>query len=168
MAIYLCGSRSKPEESGALLRPNFRIMESIQEGARAMSTQATGTFQMKSWDEKPIAETEGAPKLTHTSTGYSYSGALTGDGTSDGTIFYTDDAHASFIAMERIVGSIGDRKGSFVLQQSGTYEGMVARWSATIIPGSGTGDLRGIQGRGSFTAKHGDENHSYTLEVEFE
>jgi hypothetical protein len=133
-----------------------------------MSTHAVGTFAMKSWDEKPIHEMDNAPKLTHTNVVYAYTGEITGDGTAEDLIVYNDDTHAGFVGLERVVGRIGERSGSFVLQHSGTYEGTLAKWSVTVVPGSGTGDLRGLRGHGEMTARHGDENHPYTLELDFE
>jgi hypothetical protein len=78
-----------------------------------MNTKAEGSFQMKSWDEKPIQETEGAPKLTHAGVAFSYGGDLTGEGTTEYLLFYSAETTATFIGMERVVGSIGGRSGSF-------------------------------------------------------
>jgi hypothetical protein len=50
---------------------------------------------------------------------------------------------------------IGDRKGSFVLETVGEFDGAEARWSATVIAGSGTGDLEDLSGSGTFRAPHG-------------
>jgi hypothetical protein len=48
--------------------------------------------------------------------------------------------------------------GSFaLLQTDGTFAGSEARGELAVVPGSGTGDLRGLHGRGRFSAPHGGE-----------
>jgi hypothetical protein len=53
---------------------------------------------------------------------------------------------ASFVGIERVGGSIGGKKGTFLLQVRGTVVGreMGAEWF--VIPGSGTVELRGLRG----------------------
>jgi hypothetical protein len=138
------------------------------EGDPDMSTHETGTFQMKSWEEKPVDEIEGAPKLTRTSVVYAYSGPIAGEGNAQGLIFYNDEQHADFTGMERVQGRVGDRTGSFVLQHAGNYEGTVATWKVTVVPGSGTGELKGLRGTGHLVANHGDESHEYEFDYDFE
>ena len=45
----------------------------------------------------------------------------------------------------------------------GEFDGAEARWSATVIRGSGAGDLEDLTGSGSFRAPHGS-----TAEFELE
>jgi hypothetical protein len=42
-----------------------------------------------------------------------------------------------------------------VLQSTGAFDGGEASGPLTIVSGSGTGDLAGITGSGSFSAPHG-------------
>jgi hypothetical protein len=70
---------------------------------------------------------------------------------------YDDRGAASFVGFERIVGAIEDRSGSFVLQHVGTFDGRIAKAELLVVPGSGTGDLRDLTGRGSFLAGMGPE-----------
>lgn len=106
-----------------------------------MSTRATGTFEVKSWDEKTYEELEGAGKLTRASVAYSYKGEIEGEGQEEFLMMYPDEKSASFVEMQRIVGSVGGRSGSFVLQGSGTFEGGAAKGTWSVVPGSGTGEL---------------------------
>jgi Protein of unknown function (DUF3224) len=57
----------------------------------------------------------------------------------------------------RIVGRIGGRTGSFVLQHVGTFDGQTAKAELLVVSGSGTGDLRELKGSGSFLAGMGPE-----------
>ncbi len=111
-----------------------------------MSTQATATFQVKSWDEKPYNEIDDGPKLTRVSVTKSFSGDIEGEGTLEYLMIQRDDGSASFVGLERVVGRVGDRSGSFVLQHLGTYEEGTAKATFSVVPGSGTADLRGLRG----------------------
>jgi hypothetical protein len=63
------------------------------------------------------------------------------------------------------VGRIGDRVGTFVLRRTGVFESGQAKESYSVVPGSGTGGLRGLRGDGSSAVGHGTE-HSVTLDYE--
>jgi hypothetical protein len=64
---------------------------------------------------------------------------------------------------------VGGRRGSFVLQSSGTYADNTARVTWFVVPGSGTDELAGLSGQGGYTSGHEDyPNVPYTLEYEFE
>jgi Protein of unknown function (DUF3224) len=56
---------------------------------------------------------------------------------------------SSYVARERIVGTLVGREGSFVLEHRGSSgEGHPAGMEATVVHGSGTGALTGITGSG--------------------
>jgi hypothetical protein len=122
-----------------------------------MSIHATCTFEIKSWEEKLYDETAGAPKLARASVTEAFQGDIEGEGTVEYLMMYRDDGSASFVYVERVAGRIGGRSGSFVLQGSGEFEGMTAKGARLVVPGSGTGELRGLRGEGVFVAHHGPE-----------
>ena len=132
-----------------------------------MSTHATATFEVKSWDEKPYDEMDGAPKLTRASITKSFEGDIEGEATLEYLMVHRDDGSANFVGLERIVGRLGDRSGSFVLQHSGTFEGGTAKATWFVVPGSGTGDMRGLRGEGGFASGHAD-SYLITLDYDFE
>jgi Protein of unknown function (DUF3224) len=76
------------------------------------------------------------------------------------------DGSASFVGIERVTGSVGDRAGSFLLQDAGTLEGNTVNGEWFVIPGSGMGELNGLRGEGGFTAELG-EHASITLDYWF-
>ena len=129
-----------------------------------MTTQATATFTVESWDEVPWDEQADLPKLTRATVEKSLSGDLEGTSTTVWLMSYGADGSADFVGIERVKGTVGGRAGSFVLQHIGRYDEGAARASLGVIPGSGTGDLSGISGEGSFVA---DPNGSITLELSF-
>jgi hypothetical protein len=131
-----------------------------------MSIQATGTFKGKSWDEQPYSEVEGGPKLARAFVTNIFQGDVAGEGTLEYVMMYRVDGSCLYVGAERIVGSVGGRSGSFVLQHSGTYENGTAttRWS--VVPGCGSGELTGLRGEGGFAAGH-EGTVSYTLDYDF-
>ncbi len=133
-----------------------------------MSTHATGTFEGKSWDEKPYAESDGGRKLVRASVTNVYHGDIEGEGTLEYLMFYPESGGVPFIGMELIVGRIGDRSGSLVLQHDGVYENGTAKATWSVVPGSGTGDLRGLRGQGGFVGEHGQPSAKFTLDYDFE
>ena len=92
-----------------------------------MSTQATGTFKIDSWDEEP----------------------------------HGDDGYL------RVDGDVGGRSGSVVFQSTGAFDGSEAAGPLTIVPGTGTGELAGITGGGTFRAPMGGEP-ALSLDYDFE
>jgi Protein of unknown function (DUF3224) len=128
----------------------------------ASNGKATGTFTIKSWDEQPYAEVDGAPKLTQARVTATYGGDLDGEGTSTLVMAY-DGADATYSGYERVVGSLGGRSGSFVLRLAGGFEQGAARTTWTVVEGSGTGELTGLQGEGGYVAKQGEPEVAYEL-----
>ena len=130
-----------------------------------MKKRANARFAITSWDEKPYSEGEDLPKLTRASVVKAFSGDLEGEGRVEYTMMYRSDGTAAFVGLERVTGRLGDRTGSFVLQRIGVFEGGQATESYSVIAGSATGDLRGLQGEGRSSVGHGME-HPFTLEYE--
>ena len=132
------------------------------------TTRATGTYQVKSWDEKPYEDLEEGAKLTRASVTETFQGDIEGESTVEFLMMYPDASTASYVGMQRVVGSLGGRSGSFVLQVSGTFEGGLAQATWSVVPGSGMGELRGLRGEGGFPAQHGTSSVPYTLDYSFE
>jgi len=53
---------------------------------------------------------------------------------------------AGYVAMETLNGALSGRKGTFVLQHSGSMDRGQSQLSVTVVPDSGTGELRGLSG----------------------
>ena len=130
-----------------------------------MKQTAKARFAIKTWDEKPYSEGADQPKLTRASVDKTFTGDIVGEGHVEYIMMYRSDGTASFVGIERIVGRIGDKSGSFVLQRVGAFEDGQAKESYTVIPGSATGDLRGLAGEGRTAVGHGME-HPFELNYE--
>ena len=128
-----------------------------------MLTKAT--FKIKSWDEEPFDEPDEGPKLTRAHIMKSFHGDLSGTGNLMYVMTYLDSGVASFTGFEKVVGSLGGRKGSFVLRHTGSYDGEKATADYEVVTGSGTGELSGLSGKGGFSAGDALE-HDMTLDYE--
>ena len=74
------------------------------------------------------------------------------------------DNSAGYVAIERVEGILNGRKGSFVLQHSGTMNRGKYELTIHIVPDSGTGELTGLSG--IFTIQIADKKHYYELKYE--
>jgi hypothetical protein len=126
---------------------------------------ANARFAIKTWDEKPYGEVDGLPKLTRATVTKSLTGDLEGEGQVEYLMMYRSDGSATFVGFERIVGRLGGRTGSFVLQRTGVFEGGQAKETYSVVPGSATGELEGLRGEGRTAVGHGME-HPFTLDYE--
>src|SRR5512138_3542280 len=130
-----------------------------------MKKSANALFAIKSWDEKPYNEGQDLPKLTRATVTKTYIGDIAGEGQVEYLMMYRSDGSATFLGLERVVGEIGGKRGTFVLQRTGVFEDGVAKESYSVIPGSATGELRGLAADGSSSVGHGME-HPFTLSYE--
>jgi hypothetical protein len=71
------------------------------------------------------------------------------------------DGSAGYVAMERVIGTLRGRKGTFALQHSGSMTRGVPALSVTVVPDSGTDELAGLAG--AMDIKVADGLHSYTF-----
>ena len=117
-----------------------------------MSTEANCTFKITGWDEKPYQEFEGGAKLTRATVSQAYQGAISGEGFVEFLMSHAANGTASFVGMELVQGDVNGKSGSFVIQHVGTYDSGGARSAWSIVPGSGTGELTGISGKGNYVA----------------
>jgi hypothetical protein len=132
-----------------------------------MKQNANARFAIKKWDEKPYSEGADLPKLTRASVMKTFTGDIEGEGHVEYLMMYRADGSATFVGLERIDGRIGDKTGSFVLQRTGAFEGGQATETYSVVPGSATGELRGLVGDGSSSVGHGME-HPFVLSYELE
>jgi hypothetical protein len=128
---------------------------------------ANARFALKSWDEKPYSEGNGLPKLTRAAVAKTFTGDITGDGHVEYLMIYRPDGTAAFVGLERIVGSIAGKAGTFVLQRTGVFENGVAKETYFVVAGSGTGELQGLRGEGATAVGHGAE-FPFTLNFELD
>jgi hypothetical protein len=136
-----------------------------------MTTHASSTFKIAGWDEKTwdgraYNEVEGA-KLTHAVVKRTYEGDIQGESTSHVLMYYRDDGWVILNGFEQISGSIHGKRGSFVLEHSGTVENGIVKGRWSVVPSSATGDLKGLRGIGESDIDHAD-SYPFSLDYDFE
>lgn len=131
-----------------------------------MKHTANARFAIKGWDEKPYSEGQDLPKMTKASVTKSFTGDVAGEGHVEYLMMYRADGTATFVGLERITGTVAGKTGSFVLQRTGVFENGAANESYSVVPGSATGELRGLRGEGTSSVGHGSE-HPFVLDYEF-
>lgn len=86
----------------------------------------------------------------------SFSGDIEGVGVVEFLQAAGEDGSASFVGIERVTGKIAGKSGTFLLQDAGTVQGSLVSGQWFVIPGSGTGELKGLRGEGGFQANMGE------------
>ena len=135
-----------------------------------MSREAQARFSIRGWDEKTwdgrsAREVQGA-KLTHAEVTYRYEGDVEGTSTVHYLMHYREDGTGQFTALERFDGTVHGRAGGFVLQHSGTFDGMQVSGILAILAGSGTGELAGISGEARVDIAGHQESYPFVLVYE--
>jgi hypothetical protein len=92
-----------------------------------MKNVANSRFTITSWDEKPYSEGHDLPKLTRAVVVKTFAGDIVGEGHVEYLMMYRGDGSASFVGIERVVGNVAGKAGSFVLQRTGIFENGVRR-----------------------------------------
>ena len=124
--------------------------------------QAKGTFEVR---VVPLAADEGTDTggFGRLSIDKTFSGDLTG--TSKGQMvgaFTAVEGSAGYVALERVTGTLNGRKGSFILQHSGSMSKGTQNIVVTVVPDSGTEELTGLAGTMQIIIE--GKKHSYLFE----
>ena len=130
-------------------------------------TQAQGSFAVTAWQEDAYEEFDGGAKLTRAVVGQSFMGDIVGEGAVQWLMSYRDDGTARFVGLQRIAGTLDGHAGSFVLETSGDFDGKVVVGTWSVVTGSGSAELTGLRGTGTFNAPLGPEA-TFALEYELD
>jgi hypothetical protein len=68
---------------------------------------------------------------------------------------------AGYVAMERVTGILHGKRGSFVLQHSGTMSRGVPHLAISVVPDSGTEELVGLSGSMQIQIEQGQHFYSF-------
>lgn len=127
----------------------------------SVMTAAAGAFEVALRPLETSDTTEGS-RLGRMSLAKQFHGDLEATGTGEMLTAGTSvSGSAGYVAIERVVGALHGRKGSFVLQHAGTMTRGVPSLSITVVPDSGTGELEGLAGTMAITVANG--KHTYDM-----
>lgn len=127
-----------------------------------MSTRVSGSFSITM---TPLQEPQRSGRSTLGRMGLDkvYSGELAAQGKGEMLSAVTDTKGAAgYVAIEAISGTLQGRKGSFVVQHTGTMADGQQSLSITIVPHSGTDELERISGKLAIRIENGQ--HFYDLD----
>ena len=130
-----------------------------------MSTGATATFTIDSWDQEPYDESDGV-SLARARVTETFTGDL--DGTSVGNLLLVgaQDGSAAYVGIERVTGELQGRRGTFVLQHAVVMTSAGGgSMTLTVVPDSGTGGLRHLIGTAQID-RHEDGSHTFSMDYE--
>lgn len=119
---------------------------------------------MTSWEETTTREIESGLKITRSRASYNLEGSINGETSLDYSMVYLTSHMVLFLGFELISGTMDGRPGTLVLRHDGKFNNGVADTEVQIVPGSGTGALSRILGRGQITSDPADPRRA-TLEL---
>jgi hypothetical protein len=129
--------------------------------------QATGTFEIDSWNDEIYDKGDGA-SLGRTRLTKVFSGDLVGRSAVDLLAVSVpvagseEQQGAAYVAVERFTGSVRGRSGGFVLTHvASRAQGM----SVSVVDGSADGELAGLTGT-LHISRHEDGSHTYTFDYQ--
>jgi hypothetical protein len=119
-----------------------------------MTTQASAKLKITggnqiSFADPSVVDLE-TPKLTRGSFVSAYQGDLEGNEVLEELKCYTTPTTAKVYGLARFTGRLGDKSGSFVFEKIGQFEDGVLISTWTVVPDSGTGDLKNLRGKVDF------------------
>jgi hypothetical protein len=116
-----------------------------------MQIHLDAPFRLDTWDAVPDAAPADpdAPPTARVVLAKTYTGSdLTGSATGH-ALTTRGERGASYVAQERITGTLAGRTGSFVLEHGASMgEGVETVQWARVVAGSGSAGLRGLRGSG--------------------
>ena len=128
---------------------------------KIVSTKASGTFDVK---VVPVKEGDNAdPAMGRMLLDKQYHGPLEAKAQGQMLTAMTPvQESGAYVAVERVTGTLNGRRGSFMLQHSGTMTRGVYSLTITVVPDSGTEELTGLSGKLNITITEG--KHFYDFE----
>ena len=124
-----------------------------------------GAFEVTLTPQEPDAR-DGAEFLGRLAIAKSFHGEL--EATSLGQMLAArgdQPASAGYVAIERVTGTLGGRRGSFILQHSGHSNPDGQSLQINVVADSGTGELKGLTGSMKIIVTP-DGSHSYEFDYQ--
>ena len=126
-----------------------------------MTKHAHGTFEVQMLPQI-LHNQEAGPLLGRLALTKQFSGDLQAVGEGEMlTATTTVTGSAGYVAIERVMGTLAGRHGSFVLLHTGIMASGAQSLQITVVPDSGTGALTGLAGELLLTFPDG--THAYEL-----
>ena len=136
----------------------------FQTKGTTMSATAKGSFDVKTTPQ-PAAEADdtGIARLLLDK---QFHGDL--DAVSKGQMLAAGTASkgsAGYVAIEKVTGTLSGRKGSFILQHTGTMNKGVPALNVSVVPDSGTDQLTGLSGTMNIIIANGAHSYEFAYSL---
>ena len=123
---------------------------------------AEGPFDVKRNSEPPFDVVDGVT-LARATFEKRFSGPLEATSKVHMMSALTPEDSGAYVAVERVTGALAGKRGTFVLVHLGLGEGTERSLRVTVVPRSGTGELRGLAGEMNIIIQE-DGKHFYRFE----
>jgi hypothetical protein len=130
-------------------------------------TAAKGRTAVTVYKPFTYDEPRDGPKLNEVQLIETFTGDIQGEGKARVLQAQWADGSLEYTTIERVIGALAGRTGTFLLQVDGTVHGKHNKGAWSVTAGSGTGELRGLRGEGGFDAELG-RHGSWRLDYWFE
>lgn len=143
--------RSAPRSQGGLVSPG--------EGSCEPRTVAS-KVEVEKYDRSVLSEADASGvAIVETRLVEKFVGGIVGEGRATHLRLERSDGTGTLICYERIAGTIGGLRGSFLLKADGAMEpGPVVRGRWEIVSGSGTAELERLNGYAEFSAERDESS----------
>jgi hypothetical protein len=134
--------------------------------SNASSQQASGSFSVEvkpQAPDNPAAEGSGLSRL---SLQKQFQGDL--EATGQGEMLAAGDGRTAggYVALEKISGTLGGRKGSFaMIHRALMVGGAPTEWTIDVVPESGTDELKGLSGSMKIIIANGKHTYELTYSI---
>lgn len=128
--------------------------------------KATGTFNVTLNPHDAYATGVDSISLGRMSIDKTFSGDLHGISQGEMLSAMTSvQGSAGYVAIEQVTGTLGNHKGSFVLQHYGLMDQGKDSLILEVVPDSGSGELRGLSGKMSIHIADGVHHYEFEYQL---
>jgi hypothetical protein len=129
-----------------------------------MKEHASGSFDVKVMPQKPDTQIARAANLSRLTIDKRFHGDLEGIGKGEMLALQSEvKGSAGYVALERVTGTLKGQAGGFVLQHSATMNRGESVIAISVVPDSGSGELRGLSGQMKISVA-ADGAHAYEFD----
>ncbi|HKW05422.1 MAG TPA: DUF3224 domain-containing protein [Nitrososphaerales archaeon] len=121
-----------------------------------LKRRASGRAEIRDQKLKPFNQQAEGPTLYNLELFEDFHGEIEGENQARSLVTMRSDGSGSLVGIARVVGKVGEKSGSFVLQASATFVNKHGEAKWFVVPDSGTGELANIRGDGGFTTEQGE------------
>jgi hypothetical protein len=130
-------------------------------------TAAKGTTEVTVYKPVTYDQPKEGPRLNEVQLVETFRGDVDGEGVARVLQAQWPDGAVQYTTIERVVGTLAGRRGSFLLRVDGTVRGSHNKGAWIVLAGAATGELQGLRGEGGFEAEHGKRG-AWSLDYWFE